>query len=90
MTYARSGVHITALCPGFTHTDFHASAGLLDMKAGMPKWLWYDAPVVVRDGLAAVEVGKPVIVSGRLYRWLDPLLQSVWTRRFFRIKARPE
>jgi short-subunit dehydrogenase len=90
VTYARSGVHTTALCPGFTHTDFHASAGLLGMKAGMPKWLWYDAPVVVRDGLAAVEAGKPVIVSGRLYRWLDPLFQSVWTRRFFRIKARPE
>lgn len=90
LTFARSGVHTTALCPGFTHTDFHETAGLSAMKAGMPKWLWYNADVVVRDGLAAVEAGRPVVVSGRLYRWLDPLFQSVWTRRFFRIKARPE
>jgi len=90
VTFARSGVHTTALCPGFTHTDFHASAGLLEMKASMPTWLWCNADVVVRDGLKAVERGKPVMVSGRLYRWLDPLFQSVWTRRFFRIKARPE
>ena len=37
-----------------------------------------------------VEAGKPVVVSGRLYRWLDPIFQSVWTRRLLRIKARPE
>lgn len=90
LTVAAQGVHVCALCPGFTHTDFHETAGLSAMKAGMPTWLWYDADVVVRDGLAAVEAGKPVMVSGRLYRWIDPLLQSVWTRRLFRIKARPD
>ena len=90
LTYARSGVHVCALCPGFTHTDFHESAGLSDMKAGMPKWLWYNADGVVRDGIDGVDAGKPVVISGRLYRWIDPLLQSVFTRRFFRIKARPD
>jgi len=45
--------------------------------------------VVVTDGIEGVERGKPVIISGRLYRYLDPLFQSVLTRRFFRIKARP-
>lgn len=90
LSFARQGVNTTALCPGFTHTDFHETAGLSAMKAGMPKWLWYNADVVVRDGLSAVEAGRSVVVSGRLYRWLDPLFQSVWTRRFFRIKARPD
>ena len=90
LTLARQGVHATALCPGFTHTDFHETAGLSDMKAGMPKWLWYGADTVVRDALNGVEAGKPVVVSGRLYRFLDPLFQSVFTRRFFRIKARPD
>ena len=40
--------------------------------------------------IKGVEAGKPVVVSGRLYRWLDPIFQSVWTRRLLRIKARPE
>ena len=90
LTVAGQGVHVTALCPGFTHTDFHETAGLTDMKAGMPRWLWYGADIVVSDGIRGAEAGKSIVVSGRLYRWLDPLFQSVWTRRFFRIKARPE
>ncbi len=90
LTVAASGVHVSALCPGFTHTDFHETAGLMDMKNGMPKWLWYDANVVVGDAIKGVEAAKPVVISGRLYRWLDPLFQSVWTRKLFRIKARPD
>ena len=88
VTLHGSGVNVCALCPGFVHTDFHSTAGLQDMKDAMPKWLWYDAQTVVSDGLKAVEQGKPVYLSGRLYRWIDPLFQSVWTRRFFRIPSR--
>jgi hypothetical protein len=62
----------------------------MDMKNNMAKWLWYEAKVVVCDGINGVEDGKSVVVSGRLYRWLDPIFQSVWTRRFLRIKARPD
>ncbi len=90
LTVAALGVHVSAICPGFTHTDFHQTAGLMEMKNNMAKWLWYNADVVVRDAIKGVEAGKPVVVSGRLYRWLDPIFQSVWTRRLLRIKARPE
>tara|TARA_R110000823_G_scaffold132777_1_gene261166 strand:+ start:29634 stop:30416 length:783 start_codon:yes stop_codon:yes gene_type:complete len=83
LTVADDGVKVCALCPGFTHTEFHARAGLGDMKNSMPAWFWYNAETVVREGLAAVERGKRVYSSGRLYRIVDPLLQSVWTRRFF-------
>ena len=90
LTVAAMGVHVSAICPGFTHTDFHETAGLMEMKNNMAKWLWYDADIVVRDAIRGVEAAKPVVVSGRLYRWLDPIFQSVWTRRLLRIKARPE
>ncbi len=79
-----TGVNVSALCPGFTHTDFHEAGGLSEMKARLPGWMWYDADVVVADGLAAVERGKPVMVSGRLYRWADPFFQSVWIRPLLR------
>ena len=58
-------------------------AGLGEMKAGTPNFLWYGADTVVQESLVAVERGRRVLVSGRLYRWLDPLMQSVITRRFF-------
>ena len=88
LTLEGTGVKVCALCPGYTHTDFHATAGLMDMKNSMPAWMWYNADVVVRDGLKAVEKGKPVYLSGRLYRWVDPIFQSVFTRRLLRVRGR--
>jgi len=82
-----SGVHVSALCPGFTHTDFHEAAGLMEMKRGLPGFLWYDAATVVREGIDAVERGAPIRISGRLYRWLDPLAQSVWVRPLLKALA---
>ena len=88
LTFADSGVKVCALCPGYTHTDFHETANLMDMKNSMPAWLWYDADGVIKDGLEAVEKGKSVYLSGRLYRWVDPFFQSVFTRRLFRVRGR--
>lgn len=88
VTLAGTGVNVSALCPGFTHTEFHEVAGMMDAKNALPKWLWYPAETVVADGIKAVEKGKPVYISGRLYRWVDPFFQSVWTRRLFKAPGR--
>lgn len=79
-SYNSQGIHVMALCPGFTHTDFHASDRLTDMKTNTPKFIWYDANVVVREGLEALEKGKDEYTSGRLYRFLVPILRQRWTR----------
>lgn len=78
--YKDQGVHVMALCPGFTHTDFHASDKLTDMKRATPGFIWYDADVVIREGLAALEKGRDEYTSGRLYRFLVPVLRQRWTR----------
>lgn len=70
------GVNVTALCPGFTHTEFHEVAGMMAEKNSSPKWIWYDASTVVSDGINGCEAGRAVVISGRLYRWLDPFLRS--------------
>ena len=82
-----TGVLVSALCPGFTRTDFHDAGGLGSMKESLPGYLWYSAETVVREGIAAVEKGKPIAVTGRLYRWLDPFAQSVWTRPLLKANA---
>ena len=84
-SFRSQGLLVMALCPGFTHTDFHASEKLTKMKRGMPKWLWYDADVVVREGLAALERGKDEYTSGRLYRILTPILRLRITRGLIRL-----
>lgn len=76
-----SGVSVMALCPGFTHTSFHDSDEMRAMKQSLPAWLWYDAAVVVREGLRASAAGRQLCISGRLYRWADPLLRVAWLQR---------
>jgi short-subunit dehydrogenase len=87
LTLRGSGVNASVLCPGFTHTDFHEAAGIMEMKKSLPSFVWYSAETVVSDGLRAVEKNKPIMVSGRLYRWLDPFAQSVLFRPFFKAAA---
>lgn len=57
---------VTALCPGFTHTEFHQRMGI--DKAAMPRWMWLDARRVVRDGLADNAHGKAVSIPSLRYK----------------------
>ena len=57
-TFSGEDVKVLALCPGFTHTDFHKSEKLTEMKKASANILWYDVDVVVREGLRALEQGK--------------------------------
>jgi hypothetical protein len=64
------GVHCTAVCPGFTWSEFHDVTGTRDKMNRMPGFLWLTAPQVAREGYDAVMRGNPVIVNGRIYQFL--------------------
>lgn len=84
---AGTGVHVTAVCPGFTHTEFHQRASMeID---GVPEWMWLDAQDVVDRALSDVRKGRAVSVAGRQYKALSlaaqylprPLVRSLGSRR---------
>ncbi len=83
--YRSEGVRVLALCPGFTHTEFHQSDKLTEMKKSTPGFIWYDADVVIREGLEALEKGKDEYTSGRLYRFLIPILKRRWTHGLIKL-----
>ena len=58
------GVHVTALCPGFTYTEFHDVNGMRERISRLPKWLWLDADTVARLGVDAVERGDARCITG--------------------------
>lgn len=63
---ARHGVHVTAVCPGFTYSEFHDVIGTRDTVSRLPSFMWMDAPTVARQGFDAVMAGRPVYVNGRV------------------------
>ena len=71
------GINVTALCPGFTRTEFHQEMGTSDAASKLPKFLWQDADDVVREGWAAVNAGKPVCVPGKLNKVLSHMNRPV-------------
>ncbi len=63
-----TGVHVTALCPGFTLSEFHDVTGTRASVSKLPSVMWLDAETVARAGYDAVMAGTAVHVPGRLNR----------------------
>jgi len=58
------GVHATALCPGFTWSEFHDVQGTRELTSKLPGFMWHDAATVARLGFDAVMAGNAVCVPG--------------------------
>lgn len=67
---ADAGVHACALCPGFTHSEFHDVTGTRAMMSKLPKWMWLDADEVADAGIDGAERGEVVVVPGAVYKLL--------------------
>lgn len=62
------GVHVLALCPGFTYSEFHDVNGMRESVSKMPSLLWMDAATVAAEAYAASERGDRCHVNGRVNR----------------------
>lgn len=69
-TYAPRGVTVTAVCPGFVHTNFHERLGLPPGQEGVPGPMWLDAPAVVREALRDAARGRSVSIPSLRYKAL--------------------
>ena len=82
------GVHVCALCPGFTHSEFHDVSQARGLVSKLPGWMWSDADDVVRQGLDAVERGRVVCVPGRVNRWIKAWMDLLPDRLALGLVAR--
>ena len=63
-----SNVKISALCPGFTRTEFH-ERGRMKMK-GLPEFMWLDSDQLVARSWSDAQKGKAVSIPGWQYKLL--------------------
>lgn len=70
-----TGVTATLLSPGFTHTEFHARAGIAESSI-VPEWGWLDAEYVVRSALADVRRGVVLSTPSVRYKVASAALRA--------------
>jgi uncharacterized protein len=79
---AGTGVHASAVAPGFVRTEFHGRAGL-DMTK-VPAFMWLDAEDVAATALRDHRAGKVLSVPGAQYKAIvaaSRLVPSTVSRR---------
>src|SRR5699024_2081385 len=86
--YRPRGVTITAVCPGYTHTEFHERLGLAKGEEGIPDWQWLEAPRVVEEPLRDVAKGKAVSVPSKRYKAITTIAKLAPTGLMATLAAR--
>ena len=73
-----TGVHVTALCPGYTLTEFHDANGTREqVSSAYPAWMWQTAEHVARVGYAACEANRPKVTPGVMNNLLAGLAKHL-------------
>ncbi|CAN5398507.1 SDR family NAD(P)-dependent oxidoreductase [soil metagenome] len=63
-----TGVHVTALCPGLTRTEFQSVSSTDHYSGRYPGYAWLEADEVARAGLHDVAKGKTLSIPGGMYK----------------------
>jgi uncharacterized protein len=72
---AGTNVKISALCPGFTRTEFH-QRGRMSMK-GLPNFMWLDSDELVTKAWKDALKGKAISIPGWQYQLLVFVIQRL-------------
>ena len=70
-----TNIKVSALCPGFTRTEFH-QRGRMKM-AGLPNFMWLKSDVLVAKAWKDAISGKPVSIPGWQYKTLVGIISLV-------------
>ena len=81
--YRGQGVTVTALCPGFTKTEFHER---INVKRGSG-YMWLDSDFLVRKALEDFDKGKVLSIPGAQYKTIVGVSRLVPNRVLQRLQS---
>jgi len=72
------GVHVTALCPGYTLSEFHDANGAREaVTRAVPPWMWMSPADTAEAGYVAVEANRAIAVPGLAYKTAAAMLKAL-------------
>ena len=66
--YKHINVYCCAVCPGFTHTEFHRE--MIDVENSIPSIMWMKSKDVAEQSFKASMSGKELLINGAFNRFL--------------------
>ncbi|MDW8479825.1 MAG: SDR family oxidoreductase [Xanthomonadales bacterium] len=82
------GIRVSALCPGFTVSEFHDVSQARHLVERLPRWMWMSSEEVARRGLDALFAGRVVYVPGTVNRLIRFLAKHLPDRLALALMAR--
>ena len=70
--YRDKNIFCCAVCPGFTHTEFHDQMG--DFKSSIPSFMWMDSKTVAEQAFNETMKGKDLFINGGINKFLAFLM----------------
>ena len=73
--YNKNNIFSTALCPGFTVTEFHTMSGTQDRMDKVPSFMKLSADQVAQEGITGMFKNKEIVIPGNVNRFLISVLR---------------
>ena len=77
INYNTLGITSTALCPGYTVTNFHTASGVQDEMDSVPRFLKKSASRIAEEGVKGMFKGKKVVVPTMTWKIIVFLIKLV-------------
>ena len=77
LNYNHRGITSTAVCPGYTITNFHSASGVQNEMDNVPGFMKKDAPRVAEEAVQATLKGNHVYVPTKTFKVIVLLLKII-------------
>ena len=77
INYNSKGITSTALCPGYTVTNFHTASVVQDEMDSVPKFLKKPASRIAEEGVIGMIKGKKIVVPTKTWKIVVFLIKIV-------------
>ena len=75
LSYNRTGITSTAVCPGYTVTNFHTASGVQDEMDRVPSFMKKDAKRIAEEAVEATLKGKSLCVPTKTWKVIAFLIR---------------